>query len=121
MVCLPSLGLLPGRVTYIIDKQGIVRHIFNSQTQAERHVEEARKALLEIESQNLTLEMENAKLLNLYNTLTRKIETFKPMQGMQVKMYTCGPSTYQRPHIGNYRTFLFEDILQRYLNTWATM
>ena len=45
-----SLGLLPGRVTYIIDKQGIVRHIFNSQTQAERHVEEARKALLEIES-----------------------------------------------------------------------
>ena len=59
--------------------------------------------------------MENATLLNLYNTLTRKIETFKPMQGMQVKMYTCGPSTYQRPHIGNYRTFLFEDILQRYL------
>lgn len=54
-------------------------------------------------------------MLNLYNTLTRKIETFKPMQGIQVKMYTCGPSTYQRPHIGNYRTFLFEDILQRYL------
>ena len=44
-----SLGLLPGRVTYIIDKQGIVRHIFNSQTQAERHIEEAKKALLEIE------------------------------------------------------------------------
>ena len=34
---------------------------------------------------------------------------------MKVKMYTCGPSTYQRAHIGNYRTFLFEDILQRYL------
>jgi len=34
---------------------------------------------------------------------------------MHVKMYTCGPSTYQQPHIGNYRTFLFEDILQRYL------
>jgi cysteinyl-tRNA synthetase len=34
---------------------------------------------------------------------------------MQVKMYTCGPSTYQRAHIGNYRTFLFEDTLQRYL------
>ncbi len=34
---------------------------------------------------------------------------------MQVKMYTCGPSTYQRAHIGNYRTFLFEDVLQRYL------
>jgi cysteinyl-tRNA synthetase len=34
---------------------------------------------------------------------------------MQVKMYTCGPSTYQRAHIGNYRTFLFEDVLQRYM------
>src|SRR3990172_548798 len=34
---------------------------------------------------------------------------------MKVKMYTCGPSTYQPAHIGNYRTFLFEDILQRYL------
>jgi cysteinyl-tRNA synthetase len=34
---------------------------------------------------------------------------------MKVKIYTCGPSTYQRPHIGNYRTFMFEDILQRYL------
>jgi cysteinyl-tRNA synthetase len=37
------------------------------------------------------------------------------MEDMRVKMYTCGPSTYQRPHIGNYRTFLFEDVLQRYL------
>jgi cysteinyl-tRNA synthetase len=34
---------------------------------------------------------------------------------MQVKMYTCGPSTYQPAHIGNYRTFLYEDVLQRYL------
>lgn len=45
------MGLIPGRVTYIIDKQGIVRHIFNSQTQAPRHVEEAKKALEEIEKQ----------------------------------------------------------------------
>jgi peroxiredoxin Q/BCP len=44
-----SLGLLPGRVTYIIDKKGIVRQIFSSQTQVERHVEEAAKALREIE------------------------------------------------------------------------
>jgi cysteinyl-tRNA synthetase len=54
-------------------------------------------------------------LLNLFNTLSCKIEPFKPLKDMKVKMYTCGPSTYQRPHIGNYRTFLFEDILQRYL------
>jgi peroxiredoxin Q/BCP len=44
-----TLGLIPGRVTYIIDKTGIVRHIFSSQTQAERHVEEAARALKEIE------------------------------------------------------------------------
>jgi cysteinyl-tRNA synthetase len=51
----------------------------------------------------------------LYNTLTRSIEPFKPREDMKVKMYMCGPSTYQRAHIGNYRTFLFEDVLQRYL------
>ena len=54
-------------------------------------------------------------MLTLFNSLTRKADPFKPNDGMQVKMYTCGPSTYQRPHIGNYRTFLFEDIFQRYL------
>lgn len=54
-------------------------------------------------------------MLNLFNTLTRKNEPFKPLEDETVKMYTCGPSTYMRPHIGNYRTFLYEDILQRYL------
>jgi len=43
-----SMGLIPGRVTYIIDKQGVVRHIFVSQVQAERHVEEAKTALKEL-------------------------------------------------------------------------
>ena len=46
-----SMGIIPGRVTYIIDKKGMVRHIFNSQTQAQKHVEEAKKALLEIETE----------------------------------------------------------------------
>jgi len=54
-------------------------------------------------------------LLKLYNTLTRKLETFKPLEKGKVKMVTCGPSIYQLPHIGNYRTFVFEDVLQRYL------
>jgi cysteinyl-tRNA synthetase len=54
-------------------------------------------------------------LLKLYNTLTQKTEPFQPREDKQVKMYTCGPSTYQPAHIGNYRTFLFEDIVQRYL------
>jgi cysteinyl-tRNA synthetase len=54
-------------------------------------------------------------MLNIYNTLTRGVEPFQPVNPTHVKMYTCGPSTYQRAHIGNYRTFLFEDVLQRYL------
>ncbi len=54
-------------------------------------------------------------MLNLYNSLTRKIEPFNAGEDMQVKMYTCGPSTYQKAHIGNYRTFLFEDIVLRYM------
>jgi cysteinyl-tRNA synthetase len=54
-------------------------------------------------------------MLKLFNTLTRKTEPFKPLEDETVKMYTCGPSTYMRPHIGNYLTFLYEDILQRYL------
>ena len=53
--------------------------------------------------------------LSFYNTLSGKIEPFKPIMDNEVKIYTCGPSTYLRPHIGNYRTFLYEDILQRYL------
>jgi peroxiredoxin Q/BCP len=44
-----TMGVVPGRVTYIIDKQGIVRSIFSSQTHAERHVEEAKKALKQLE------------------------------------------------------------------------
>ena len=54
-------------------------------------------------------------LLKLYNTLTRKLEVFRPLEKGKVKLVTCGPSIYQLPHIGNYRTFVFEDILQRYL------
>ena len=46
-----SMGILPGRVTYIIDKQGVVRHIFNSQTQTQRHVEEAKITLKELEKE----------------------------------------------------------------------
>ena len=50
-----SMGIIPGRVTYIIDKKGMVRHIFNSQTQAQKHVEEAKKTLLEIEKEEKAL------------------------------------------------------------------
>jgi peroxiredoxin Q/BCP len=46
-----TFGIIPGRVTYIIDKQGIVRHVFNSQSHPELHVEEAMKVLKEIEGE----------------------------------------------------------------------
>ena len=46
-----SLGIIPGRVTYIIDMKGVVRHIFNSQTQTQQHVEEAKATLKELENE----------------------------------------------------------------------
>ena len=51
----------------------------------------------------------------LYNTLTRQIEPFAPADGSRVRMYTCGPTVYNPAHIGNFRTFLFEDLLRRAL------
>ena len=54
--------------------------------------------------------------MRIYNTLTRKIEEFVPNNGMDVKMYTCGPTVYHFAHIGNLRTYIFEDILEKSLN-----
>ncbi|HSQ05992.1 MAG TPA: cysteine--tRNA ligase [Burkholderiales bacterium] len=51
----------------------------------------------------------------LYNTLTRSIEAFAPADGETVRMYTCGPTVYNPAHVGNFRTFLFEDLLRRVL------
>lgn len=53
--------------------------------------------------------------LRFLNTMTRKKEEFKPMEKGHVKMYTCGPTVYDFAHIGNYRAYVFEDILRRYL------
>ncbi len=54
-------------------------------------------------------------MLKLYNTLSKKIEEFKPQNPPKVTMYTCGPTVYDHMHIGNLRTFVFSDILQRAL------
>jgi cysteinyl-tRNA synthetase len=51
----------------------------------------------------------------LYNTLTRATESFAPADGSTVLMYTCGPTVYNPAHLGNFRTFLFEDLLVRTL------
>ena len=53
--------------------------------------------------------------MNFYNTLTRKVEEFKPENDV-VKMYTCGPTVYHYAHIGNLRSYLMEDILEKTLN-----
>jgi len=53
--------------------------------------------------------------LKLHNTLSGKTEPFVPMVAGEVKMYTCGPTVYDYAHIGNFRTFVFQDILRRYL------
>lgn len=53
--------------------------------------------------------------LTLFNTLTRKPEVFTPLEEGKVKMYCCGPTVYNNPHIGNLRTFLWCDVLRRYL------
>jgi cysteinyl-tRNA synthetase len=54
-------------------------------------------------------------MLRLFNSLGKKLETFTPANDEVVTIFTCGPSIYQRAHIGNFRTFLFEDVLVRYL------
>lgn len=51
----------------------------------------------------------------LYNTRTKEIEKFRPLSGSEVGMYTCGPTVYNYAHIGNLRTYIFEDILKRVL------
>ncbi len=53
--------------------------------------------------------------IQLHNTLTGKIEPFVPQKPDEVRMYTCGPTVYDYAHIGNYRTFVFQDILCRFL------
>ncbi|MEM4366504.1 MAG: cysteine--tRNA ligase, partial [Candidatus Woesearchaeota archaeon] len=54
-------------------------------------------------------------VLKLYNTLSRRKEIFKSIKPGKVGFYTCGPTVYDYPHIGNYRAFIFADILKRYL------
>jgi cysteinyl-tRNA synthetase len=53
--------------------------------------------------------------LRLFNTLTRRVEDFQPITAGRVTMYTCGPTVWNYAHIGNFRTFLFEDLLRRWL------
>src|SRR5262249_1745431 len=54
-------------------------------------------------------------MLRIYNTLTNSREEFRPAEPGVVRFYTCGPTVYDYAHIGNFRTFVFQDLLRRYL------
>ena len=53
--------------------------------------------------------------LLFFNTLTRRVEEFTPLEPGKVRLYTCGPTVYNFAHIGNFRAYVFEDLLQRHL------
>src|SRR5690554_5212610 len=53
--------------------------------------------------------------IRLYDTASRSVEVFKPLNPGKVGLYTCGPTVYDYAHIGNLRTYIFEDILRRVL------
>lgn len=54
-------------------------------------------------------------MLKFFNTLSGQIEEFQPLESGEVRMYVCGPTVWSYAHIGNFRTFTFEDVLRRYL------
>ena len=54
--------------------------------------------------------------MRLYNTLTKKIEEIIPYKSGEINIYTCGPTVYNYAHIGNLRTYIFEDVLEKALN-----
>ena len=54
-------------------------------------------------------------IMRIYNTLTRNIEEFKPNVEGKVAMYTCGPTVYHYAHIGNLRSYIMEDVLEKTL------
>lgn len=57
--------------------------------------------------------------MKLYNTLTKQVEEFVPNEDGKVKMYTCGPTVYHFAHIGNLRTYIMEDVLDRFLRYYG--
>src|SRR5580693_9957937 len=53
--------------------------------------------------------------LRLYNTMSARVEEFRPLQSNEIRMYACGPTVYDYGHIGNFRTFIAVNLLQRFL------
>ena len=57
--------------------------------------------------------------LLLHDTMSRELVAVEPIEPGHVRMYTCGPTVWNRVHIGNFRTFVFEDVLRRWLDRRA--
>ena len=53
--------------------------------------------------------------LNIYNTMTNKKEEFTPLEGKRIRMYVCGPTVYDKSHIGHARCYVAFDVIRRYL------
>lgn len=71
---------------------------------------------LRSKTNNITLEkLDKTMALKLYNTLTKEKEKFESIEDKKIKLYTCGPTVYDYAHIGNFRTYVFQDLLKRYL------
>jgi len=56
-------------------------------------------------------------VLKLYDTLTREVQEVYPMDGETVRFYCCGPTVYGPAHVGNFRTFVLQDVFRRALET----
>src|ERR1051325_5313290 len=82
-------------------------------------VDELREATLTLRNRipRLCSDDELAMALRFFNTYSREIEEFEPRDpaARPIRMYTCGPTVYSRAHIGNFRAYIFEDLLQRHL------
>src|ERR1700679_2554210 len=57
------------------------------------------------------------KPIRLHNTLSNRLETLEPVHPGEVRIYTCGPTVYAFAHIGNFRTFVFQDVMRRFLRS----
>ena len=67
----------------------------------------------------MTKQEANHTPLRFFNTLTRQKEPFESQEAQKVRMYTCGPTVYDFAHIGNFRTYVFEDLLRRTLQLFG--
>src|SRR6201995_3315944 len=97
-----------GRIGVLVCEEYRSRATDQTKSQGKRRPRPSRKAL----GVNRTPKMAE---IRLHNTMGGETEAFVPLKAGEVRMYTCGPTVYDYAHIGNFRTFVFQDILRRFL------